>query len=158
MRRNNGNYSITDGRGNGATPDGFLMSKKSLDSLKQAVAELTESLGIRETYLAGFLGVTEKSLNEWKKLKLGDVTPKARRLTRLHEVVEYLKGKHPEVPGSAYKSLIENGRIVTDPNDPEEGSVSLLNFIIEEPDSKTWVPCVEEVVREFIRSSTKGMK
>ena len=66
-----------------------LMSKKPLDGLKQAIAELSDALSIRETYLAGFLGVTEKSLNEWKKLGMGDLTPKAHRLVRLHEVVSY---------------------------------------------------------------------
>jgi hypothetical protein len=123
--------------------------------LKQAVTELTRTLDIGETYLAGFLGVTEKSLNEWKKLDKGEPTPKARRLLRLHEVVEYLKAKHPEIPASSYKALVENGRIVTDPYDAEEGSVSLLNFIIEDPQSKTWVPCVEEVVREFVNSNLR---
>lgn len=131
------------------------MSQKPLDGLKQAIGELTDALSIGETYLAGFLGVTEKSLNEWKKLGMGELTPKAHRLTRLHEVVSYLKSKHAEIPPTAYKSLIENGRFITDPSDPEEGSVSLLNYIIEEPQSKTWVPCVEEVVREFINNNLR---
>ena len=134
------------------------MNRKPLDSLKQAIADLTSTLKVNETYLAGFLSVTEKSLNEWKKLGMGDATPKAYRLIRLHEVTGYLKSKHPEVPQSAYKALIENGRIVTDPNDLEEGSISLLNFITEDPHSKTWVPCVEEVVREFIKSNLKEME
>jgi hypothetical protein len=144
-------------RRNGYTgfKEGFSMSKKRLDSLKQAISELTETLGITETYLAGFLGVTEKSLNEWKKLGMGDLTPKAKRLLRLYEVVEYLKSAHPEVPTSAYKSLIENGRIVIDPKDSEDGSLSLLNFIIEEPESKIWLPCVKDVVHEFIRNNLK---
>lgn len=123
--------------------------------LKQAVAELTRTLDIGETYLAGFLGVTEKSLNEWKKLDTGEPTPKARRLIRLLDVVEFLKAKHSEIPASSYKALIENGRIVTDPYDAEDGSVSLLNFIIEDPRSITWVPCVEEVVREFVNSNLR---
>lgn len=123
--------------------------------LKQIIAELTEILNIRETYLAGFLGVTEKSLNEWKKLGLDELTPKSYRLVRLYDVVSYLQNKHSEIPRSAYKSLIENGRFVTDPDDLEEGSISLLNFVIEEPQSKIWVPCVEEVVREFISETLR---
>ena len=134
------------------------MNKKALESLKQAINELTGILNMKETYLAGFLGVTEKSLSEWKRLGIAEPTPKARRLIRLYEVVEYLESKHSEVPVTAYKSLIENGRIITDPDDFEDGSISLLNYIIEEPQSKTWVPCVEEVVKEFVSSNMKEME
>jgi hypothetical protein len=131
------------------------MSANSLDSIKQAITFITKTLNFNETYLAGFLGVTEKSLNEWKKRGLGDLPPKAKRLVRLFEVVQYLQTRHPEIPQSAYKSLIENGRITIDPNDPEDGSTSLISFILAEPEASAWAPCVEEVVREFISSNIK---
>jgi hypothetical protein len=126
------------------------------DSVKQVIANLTAVLNINETYLAGFLGVSEKSLNEWKKLGMGELTPKAYRLTRLDEVIAYLKKNHSEVPASVYKSLVENGRIVTDPTDPEDGSISLLNFIIEDPKAKVWTSSVEEVVKGFISDNLQG--
>ena len=126
------------------------------DSIKQAIAELTSTLGMNETYLAGFLGVTEKSLNDWKKLGMGNLTPKARRLVRLYEVVSYLNSEHREIRTSVYKSLIENGRLITDPSDEEEGSMSLLNFIIEEPSAKVWTSPVEKVVQDFISDNLRG--
>lgn len=127
------------------------MSTKPLDSIKQAVAVITKIFKINETHLAGFLGVSEKSLNDWKKRGMGDIPPKAKRLVRLFEVVQYLQNKHGEIPEASYKNLIENGRITIDPNDHDDGTTSLLSYICAEPEARAWVPCVEEVVREFIR-------
>jgi len=125
------------------------MDKFSFDTSNQAVTQLTEWLGIGETYLAGFLGVSSKSLADWKKRGTGDLPPKAQRLVRLYEVVSYLKKRHPDLPQREYKGLLENGRLVIDPEDDEEGSFSLLNFILEEPNAKVWASCVDQVVGEY---------
>ena len=125
------------------------MERKTFDNPSQAVSQLIEWLGIGETYLAGFLGVSAKSLADWKKRGTGDLPPKAHRLVRLYEVVSYLKKYHSEVPPREYKGLIENGRIIVDPDNTEDGSISLLNFIVEEPDSRVWAPCVDGVVSEY---------
>ena len=126
-----------------------FMERKILDNTAQAVSQLIEWLDINETYLAGFLGVSPKSLGEWKKRGVGELPPKGLRLARLFEVVSYLLDKHKEIPVREYKGLLENGRIVIDPNDDDEGSISLLNFIIEEPSARVWVPSVEQVVKEY---------
>lgn len=131
------------------------MHGSSADSVKQIVELVKKALKFNDTYLAGFVGVTEKSLNEWKKRGMGDLPPKAKRLVRLHEVIRYLQDRHKEIPESSYKNLIENGRITTDPNDPDDGSISLLNFILAEPEAIAWPPCVEEVVREFVSANIK---
>ncbi|MBY0472112.1 hypothetical protein K2X30_13175 [bacterium] len=123
--------------------------EKNFDTPNQVVTQLTEWLGIGETYLAGFLGVSSKSLADWKKRGTGDLPPKAHRLVRLYEVISYLKKRHANLPQREYKGLLENGRLVIDPNDEDEGSISLLNFILEEPNAKVWAPCVDQVVEEY---------
>lgn len=119
------------------------------DNTKQIISELTGALQVSETYLAGFLGVTEKSLNEWKRLKMGELTPKAHRLTRLYQVLRFLYENHTDIPVTAYKTIVENGRVPIDLGDEEDSTISLLNFILTEPDSKYWIPCVEKVVTEY---------
>lgn len=126
-----------------------FMEKNLFDTPNQAVGQLMEWLGINETYLAAFLGVTPKSLTDWKKRGIADLPPKAHRLVRLYEVVSYLRKRHPDLPLREYKGLLENGRLTIDPDDEEEGTISLLNFIIEEPDAKAWAPCVEQVFTEY---------
>lgn len=79
----------------------------------------------------------------------GDLTPKAHRLTRLRDVVTYLQKSHSEIQKGSIKSFIENARVTIDPTDVEEGSTTLLNLIIEEPESRTWVPCVEEAIKNY---------
>lgn len=131
------------------------MSTKSPDSIREAIGYITKALNFNETYLAGFLGVTVKTIDDWKKRGMGDLPPKAKRLVRLHEVIQYLQNKHKEIPESSYKNLIENGRVTIDPNDPEDGSTALISFILAEPEASAWAPCVEEVVQEFIKSNIK---
>ena len=126
------------------------MERMSFDTPSQAVAQLCELLGVNETYLAGFLGVTSKSLADWKKRQVGDLPPKGHRLIRLYEVVAYLRERHSEIPTKDYKGLLENGRFTVDPAETDEDStISLLNFIIEEPRARAWVPCVDQVAREY---------
>jgi hypothetical protein len=127
-----------------------FMEKNHFDSPNQAVTQLMNWLGMeRESYLAGFLGVSPKSLTDWKKRPIAELPPKSHRLVRLFEVVSYLKNRHPELHQRDYKNLLENGRLVIDPEDEDEGSISLLNFIVEEPDARVWRACVEQVVSEF---------
>ena len=131
------------------------MRLMSPNSMKEAIASITKSLNFNETYMAGFLGVTVKTIDDWKKREMGDLPPKARRLVRLYEVIHYLQDRHKEIPESSYKNLIENGRITIDPSDPEDGSTTLISFILAEPAAKIWAPCVDEVVNEFQKSNQK---
>lgn len=130
---------------------GGSVSTKPLDSIKEAVSTITKLFKINETHLAGFLGVSEKTLNDWKKRGMGELPPRAKRLVRLYSVVQYLQNEHKEIPEPSYKNLIENGRVILDPSDPEDGSTSLISYICAEPEATAWVACVEQVVKEFVR-------
>lgn len=119
------------------------------NNTKQMIAEITAVFQVTETYLAGFLGVTEKSLNEWKRIPMGELTPKAHRLTQLHKVMLHIQSKHPTVPASLYKSLIENGRVPFDSGDEDYSSISLIGLIKADPESKLWMACVDHVINEY---------
>jgi hypothetical protein len=127
------------------------MSTTKLDSIKQGVSVIMAAFNINEAHLAGILHVSERSLNDWKKRGMKDLPPSAKRLVRLFAVVDYLQAKHKEIPEPSYKNLIENGRITIDPNDPEDGTTSLISYICAEPEATMWAPCVDEVVRDFVR-------
>jgi hypothetical protein len=128
------------------------MSSHQFDSTRGAIVHLTSSLGINDAYLAGFLGVSEKSLHSWKPLGAGELTPKAKRLKRLFEVVSYLESNFPKIPKVKYKSFLESARITIDPSDDEDGSTALITFILEEPETKAWVGSVREAVENYFNN------
>lgn len=122
----------------------------SFDSVKQAINTLTKLMGINETYLAGMLNVTEKSLNEWKKLGAGDLTPKALRLKRCFEVATYIQKNFSEsIKTSEIKNVLENGRITLDPDDEDDGTTALISYILAHPDG-IWVPVTKEAVENYL--------
>lgn len=131
---------------------GGNMPTHKFDGIRGAIAVVTNILGINETYLAGFLGVTEKSLNEWKRLGSGELTPKAKRLKRLYEVIEFIRDQYPKVSSNEIKSVLENGRITIDPDDEEDGTTALLSFILAEPEFKYWPAIVKEAVEDYLAS------
>jgi hypothetical protein len=131
------------------------MNTKPFDSVRGAITVMTTTLGFNETYLAGFLGVTEKSLNDWKKQGAGELTPKSKRLKRLYEVIQYIQSQYSNIPNTELKPLLENGRITLDPNDEEDGTTALISFILAEPESTAWVGSVKEAVSDYLDSKPK---
>ncbi len=127
------------------------MSLPILDNLKQASELLVEALGINNrTMLAGLLGVTERSLQEWEKKPLGEITPKAKRLVLLYNLVRFMEQQFPSVPKELYKEILENSRVVLDPDDEEEGSISLMNMIISDPSEKYWPQIASSSISEYL--------
>ncbi len=122
---------------------------KKLDSVRQALEELKEALGLSHDYLAGLLGVTGRSLDEWKKKGMGDLRGKVQRLIRLHQVLHYVENNPRRIQKKDLRNFLENARITVDPDDEEDGTVSLINYIIHEPEATTWVACVKEAVSDF---------
>ena len=130
--------------------EGISMERSQVfDSSSLAISKIAELLGINETNLSLVLGVTPKTLSDWKKRQPGELPPKASRLVRLFQVLSYLEKTHPEVPKRELKGLLENGRLIFDPSDEDDGSISLLNFIISEPRALVWAPLVETIVDQY---------
>lgn len=125
------------------------MEFQVFDNYKQAIVKSCEALSCNESYLAGMLGVTERSLGAWKKLGGGDGTPKAKRAKLLYEVLRYIHTHHKDIDPTEYKSFLENARVVVDPDDDEDGSVSLLNVIISNPDETYWAAIVEQAKKDY---------
>ncbi len=121
-----------------------------LDNLKQASEILTGTLGVNRTLLAGLLGVTERSLQEWEKKPLGDITPKAKRLELLYNLIRFMEQKYPKVPAKMYREILENSRVVIDQDDPEDGSTSLMNMVISDPEEKYWPQIANSAIKEYL--------
>lgn len=126
------------------------MSLKAIDSLGQASDQLIETLGVSRKMLAGLLGVSERNMSEWEKKNLDNVTPKAKRLVLLYNLVRYIEEQFPLVPSKMYRELLENSRVVIDPDDSEDGSVSLINMIISDPDEKYWPQVAGSAIKEYL--------
>ena len=127
-----------------------FMELYTLDNLKQASEQLTRLLGVSRTMLAGLLGVTERSMSEWEKKSLNDITPKAKRLLLLYNLVRYIEQKYPKVPAKMYREILENSRVIFDPNDLEDGSISLMNMVISDPDEKYWPQIAGSAINEYL--------
>lgn len=126
------------------------MSLQILDNLRQASNELTETLGINKTMLAGLLGVTERSMLEWEKKSLSDITPKSKRLVLLYNLVRFMEQKYPTISKKMYRELLENSRVVIDPDDLEDGSISLMNMVINDPDEKYWPQIASSAIENYL--------
>jgi DNA-binding XRE family transcriptional regulator len=103
-------------------------------NIKKISKSLQKDLSITEDYLALFIGVTPISLKNWEK----EVSDKTARLLRLYEVVEYLKKSVPTLPQKHYKNFLDNARYVYDETNDEDGSTSLIGFILADPKMKAW--------------------
>lgn len=124
------------------------MSYKA-DSTKQMIQVALDKLHISPTQLAGMLGVSERSLNEWKTLGLGDLTPKAKRLSRLFEVLSFISENYEKMGTLNYMKILMDGQITLDPDDEEFGITSLMTFITSDPENKAWVANVKEAMASF---------
>lgn len=119
------------------------------DSTKQMIHFALEKLQISNTQLAAMLGVSEKSLNDWKNLQMGDLTPKAKRLKRLYEVLSYLEHTYGKMLNLNYMKILIDGLIVLDPSDEEFGHTTLLTFITSDPENTAWVGNVKMAMESF---------
>jgi hypothetical protein len=45
---------------------------------------------------------------------------------------------------------LENGRVVIDPEDSEDGSVSLMNMVISDPNEKYWPQIANSAIKEYL--------
>lgn len=127
-----------------------FMALQTLDNLRQASEQLTELLGVNRTMLAGLLGVTERSMSEWEKKAMGEITPKAKRLALMYNLVRFIEQKYPAVPPKMYREILENSRVIIDHDDPEDGSISLMNMIISDPDEKYWPQIAGSAIKEYL--------
>ena len=120
------------------------------DNCKQAMEELKDALNISDIPLATMLGITERSLNHWKQQPVGELSPKAFRFKRLWEVVRYLHLEYSNLTPEQRRSILDNGRVVIDPHDLDDGTTTLINYIISDPKALAYTGQVNEAVKSFM--------
>jgi len=119
--------------------------------LAQKTSELVRILEIHEPLLAGMLGITTKSLNKWKNMKSSELPLKVKRLELTYEIVSYITQSYPgKFRGPEIKNVLENGRVIIDPNDEDDGATSLISFICAHPEEIAWVAVVKEAVNNYL--------
>lgn len=119
------------------------------NSIKQASKLLMRNLDISKSNLAGMVGVSERTLDEWGKASIDDFASKSNRLIALYNVVRLIKKERPNISAKDCRCFLYNSRIVFDPEDEEEGSVSMISFILAHPEEKDWISAYNSALEEY---------
>jgi hypothetical protein len=117
--------------------------------LESKIQKTIDELNIDEAYLSNILGVTPKTLKDWKKRddkSSIDKDDKIKRILRFLEVVNYLKSHYPQIAPTFYLSLFDNSRIILDLKNEESSDYSLMQFIVSDPNCDYWIPCVDSAL------------
>jgi hypothetical protein len=121
------------------------------DSVKAMVGFLKTAFNASPTQLAGHLRISERTLTEWQqKGGIGDLKGKQLRLRRLADVVGYLQERLKEPDA---RNVIVNGRVRIGPSPDEDseddGTMSLMAWIVEFPEEKAWPGVVDEAAKDY---------
>lgn len=128
-----------------------------------AIAEqLMSELDFSPTDLASMLGVSERSLSTWRKQNEENISPKAFRMKRLGEVLEYIKKMKLDVEQDLspqlVRAILENSRVLLDGDDEDEQDISLIGYIKAYPKERSWKNCVEVAVKNLVQKrEDKGL-
>jgi hypothetical protein len=117
-------------------------------AMQAAIDKMLGTLAINRSYLAGMLGVSERTLVEWRNRTPSELPPKARRLLRLIEVIEMIE-KSGAGKGVEILRILQNGRVPLGGEDEDTGSVSLVGYINAFPEDGGWRANVSQAVEEF---------
>jgi DNA-binding XRE family transcriptional regulator len=98
---------------------------------------------INRSQLASLLGVSISCVIEWEKNLRNE---KLHRLSKLDQVLDYFVAHYPEINKTDYKNLLDNARVMIDPNDNEYGSTSLINLICSESYNPYLFTCVDSAL------------
>ena len=104
------------------------------DSTGQMIDDMLETLSVSKTRLAAMLGVSERTLTDWRSKGVGDLRTKALRLARLCEVVAELRKLAPETKPL---NILEDGRVPVSADD-ELDSITLLAYVNAYPEERGW--------------------
>jgi DNA-binding transcriptional regulator YiaG len=109
---------------------------------RDAIAILEKRLNVRVTMIAALLGVSERTLTNWTAYTITQtsVPSKFRRLQCLYRCVEEI-----------YSQGINDGDILNVLNEPvgDEGDLSLLDHIVDNPENKLLSTVIKTVVSKF---------
>ena len=120
--------------------------------MKNLSDSIQATLNINKQNLAGLIGVTEQSLNEWELIESDFLLPnKAKRLALLSDIIKYVSQNYPQIKESSYLEILHNERIVFNPEDLEDGDVSFIGFINANPSQVGWKIIVSQILDEHLK-------
>ena len=122
-----------------------------LDAFVRELNNLSEFLG-GELRVCSLLGISERTLNKWKK---GDFTHKYNRFTQLYRVVKYITVWTDEDPWM----VLNNGRIYFEhPLDDECDSICLAAWICAHPDNDKWQGKTIEALEDAAKYENRSVR
>jgi transcriptional regulator with XRE-family HTH domain len=128
---------------------------KPHDSLKQIIAKLTNELAISATQLAALVGVSERTLSDWKIKGPGDLPPKAARLARLAEAVDEIGKLEQGATSGKILSILNNGDVpLGSASWPDVDAIPLIQYICVFPKETGWKANVDAAVKDHKRFLT----
>src|ERR1039458_5124159 len=119
------------------------MQRPNFDSVPQAIDTLIHKLGRNQAYLAGLIGVSERTLSEWRSRGVGELPPKAARFVRLKNAVDYLLTQK-KVAETELVDVLNNGRVpISQPIDEDNDSMALVAYLTSFPEEQAWALAVD---------------
>ena len=106
------------------------------------------------TAMQAMLGVSERTLTDWRSKGVGDLRTKALRLVRLCDVVAEV---HRLAPATKPLDVLEDGRVPVS-GDDEIDSITLLAYVNAYPEEKGWLANVDAAVQDYQRYQQAAAK
>ncbi len=125
------------------------VQRPNFDSVPQAIDMLVRALGRNQTYLAALLGISERTLSEWRSRGVGELPPKALRLVRLKDAVDYLLNQK-KIAATELVDVLNNGRVpISPPIDEDNDSMALVAYLTAFPEERAWMPAVDAALEDY---------
>jgi hypothetical protein len=105
--------------------DYFLIDPIQSNAIQKRISEIKTKLRLSDGMFLSYLGITELTLEKWT---LSNKDPKVGKLNLLYEVIQRLYQINPDP--NLLRNFLINERIVFDENDYEDGSFSILNYLL----------------------------
>jgi hypothetical protein len=120
--------------------------------MKNLSENIQTTLNIDKVKLADILGITEQILTELEQVESVYQAPKKLgRLILLGGFLEYIAKSYPQIKKESYLEILINERIVSDPDDLEDGNISLINFINANDKNVSWKLVLSQILEERLR-------
>lgn len=102
----------------------------------------TQALGVKPTMLAALLSVTERTLSNWSETAITeDSQGKIDRLKTLYKIIQLAESE-----GIRGKIILN---LLNEPIPGEDDDMSLLHYVVDEPNNKLLTMAVREVLASF---------
>lgn len=117
-------------------------------TINETIKFILSKLKINEPWLANYMGITHESL---QKVILGNEGHSLTidKLNFIYYVLIFIEKNFPEIPKEKYKEILINSTVVID-YDVYDGSVSLINLLVNDPFFKYWEYVVFDSINDYV--------